>query len=228
MFSRARRMPPSATVVEAAVPLAVFHLPRVGSLVRRAIPGVLEAMVAPTLAFYLGLWLWGPWGGLGAALAWSYGMLARRLIGHDETGGLLMLAVISLSVRAVVTGISGSFNFYFLQPIVAEALLGVAFLVSLVAGRSLAHRLAGDFVALDGLGHAQPLRRVFAWITVLWAVVFLFEASLGWWLLSNHSMEAYVAYRAGIGAGLKGLAVVGSALWFRLGMRRRGVRVSFG
>ena len=26
---------------------------------------------------------------------------------------------------------------------------------------------------------------------------------------------------------LKGLAVVGSAMWFRLGMRRRGVRVAF-
>jgi uncharacterized membrane protein len=104
----------------------------------------------------------------------------------------------------------------------------VAFLASLLGGTSLAHRMAGDFVDLGDKGHAVPLRKVFVWITVLWAVVFLVEAFLAWLLIANHSIEAYVAYRTGIGAGLKGLAVAGSVVWFRFGMRRRGVQVAFG
>ena len=103
-----------------------------------------------------------------------------------------MLAVVTLAARVLVTGLSGSTDVYFLQPVVGEAALGLVFLASLPAGRSLSHRLAHDFVPLDGLATHARLRRVFYGITVLWAAVFFLLSFLGWYLLGHSSVAAYV------------------------------------
>ena len=206
---------------------AVLQLPAVGALLRRATPVLLEGVLAPTGLFYLGLWLGGVWGGITAALIWSYAALGRRLV-IGGISGMLLLAVATLSLRAIITGLSGSSAMYFLQPLAGEAVLGLVFLASLPAGRSLALRLADDFVPLDGLACAASLRRVFYGITVLWAAVFFFLAFFSWWMLAHSGTTAYVGYRTALAAGVKGAAVVASVLLFRSGLRRHGVRVAFG
>ena len=205
----------------------VLQLPAVGALLRRATPVLLEGVLAPTGFFYLGLWLGGVWGGITAALIWSYAALGRRLV-MGGLSGMLLLAVATLSVRAIVTGLSGSSAMYFLQPLAGEAVLGLVFLASLPASRSLVHRLANDFVPLDGLASAASLRRVFYGITVLWAAVFFFLAFFSWWMLAHSGTTAYVGYRTALAAGVKGAAVVASVLMFRFGLGRHGVRVAFG
>jgi len=221
----------SSPIVDAPVaPLSrhiVLRLPAVGALLRRATPVVIEGMLIPTGLFYLGLWLGGVWGGIIAALIWSYAALGRRLI-IGGASGLLLLAVVTLSVRAIVTGVSGNSDLYFVQPLAGEAVLGLVFLASLPAGHSLAHRLAHDFVPLDGLAPHAGMRRVFYGITLLWAAVFFFLAFFGWWLLAHNGVAAYVGYRTAVASGVKGLAVVASVLLFRSGMRRHGFRVAFG
>lgn len=205
----------------------VLRLPAAAALLRRAAPVLLEGVLVPTGLFYLGLWLGGVWGGITAALVWSYAALGRRLL-VGGVSGLLLLAVATLTVRAVVTGLSGNSDLYFLQPLAGDAVLGLVFLASLPAGRSLAHRLADDFVPLDGLAPAPRLRRVFYGISLLWAAVFFFLAFFGWWLLAHSGPAAYVGYRTAVAAGAKGAAVVVSVLLFRSGLRRHGVRVAFG
>ncbi len=205
----------------------VLRLPAVAVLLRRAAPALLEGVLMPTGLFYLGLWLGGVWGGITAALVWSYAALGRRLL-VGGVSGLLLLAVATLSARAIITGLSGNSDMYFMQPLAGEAVLGLVFLASLPAGRSLAHRLADDFVSLDGLAPAARLRRVFYGITVLWAAVFFFLAFFSWWLLAHNGTAAYVGYRTAVAAGVKGAAVVASVLLFRAGLRRHGVRVAFG
>ena len=206
---------------------SVLHLPSVAALLRRAAPSLLEGVLVPTGLFYLGLWLGGVWGGITAALVWSYAALGRRLLAGGVSG-LLLMAVATLSVRAIVTGLSGSSAMYFLQPLAGEAVLGLVFLASLPASRSLVHRLANDFVPLDGLASAASLRRVFYGITVLWAAVFFFLAFFSWWMLAHSGTTAYVGYRTALASGVKGAAVVASVLIFRFGLRRHGVRVAFG
>jgi len=206
---------------------SVLRLPSVAVLLRRAAPVLLEGVLAPTGFFYLGLWLGGVWGGITAALVWSYAALGRRLV-MGGLSGMLVLAVATLSVRAIVTGLSGSSAMYFLQPLAGEAVLGLVFLASLPASRSLVHRLADDFVPLDGLASAASLRRVFYGITVLWAAVFFFLAFFSWWMLAHSGTTAYVGYRTALASGVKGAAVVASVLMFRFGLRHHGVRVAFG
>jgi len=192
---------------------SVLRLPSVAVLLRRAAPVLLEGVLAPTGFFYLGLWLGGVWGGITAALVWSYAALGRRLV-MGGLSGMLLLAVATLSVRAIVTGLSGSSAMYFLQPLAGEAVLGLVFLASLPASRSLVHRLADDFVPLDGLASAASLRRVFYGITVLWAAVFFFLAFFSWWMLAHSGTTAYVGYRTALASGVKGAAVVASVLMF--------------
>lgn len=205
----------------------VLRLPSVAALLRRAAPALLEGVLVPTGLFYLGLWLGGVWGGITAALIWSYAALGRRLV-VGGLSGLLLLAVATLTVRAIVTGLSGSSAMYFLQPLAGEVVLGLVFLASLPASRSLVHRLADDFVPLDGVAGEAGLRRVFYAITVLWAGVFFCLAFISWWMLAHSDTAAYVGYRAALATGVKGAAVVASVLIFRFGLRRHGVRVAFG
>lgn len=210
-----------------AHPIVVLRLPAIGALLKRAIPIVVEAVLVPTALFYLGFWLGGVWGGMIAAFAWSLGALGRRMI-VGGVSGLLFLGVVSLAARIVATGVSGSSDVYFLQSVVGEAALGLVFLASLPAGRSLVHRLAHDFVPLDGFAPHSRLRRVFAGITVLWAAVFLLLSGLGWYLLGHSTVAAYVGYRTAISAGVKALAIAASVQLFRSGLRRHGIRVAFG
>lgn len=207
--------------------IVVLRLPAIGALLRRAIPVVVEGVVMPTGLFYLGFWLGGVWGGMIAALVWSLGALGRRMI-VGGVSGLLVLAVVTLAARVLVTGVSGSSEMYFLQPVVGEAALGLVFLASLPAGRSLTHRLAHDFVPLDGVATHARLRRVFYGITVLWAAVFFLLSFLGWYLLGHTTVAAYVGYRTAISAGVKALAIAASVQLFRSGLRRHGIRVAFG
>lgn len=206
---------------------SVLQLPSVAALLRRAAPALLEGVLVPTGLFYLGLWLGGVWGGIAAALIWSYAALGRRLV-VGGLSGMLLLAVATLSVRAIITGLSGDTAMYFLQPLAGEAVLGLVFLASLPASRSLVYRLADDFVPLDGVAGRAGLRRVFYAITVLWSAVFFFLAFFSWWMLAHSGTAAYVGYRTALAAGVKGAAVVASVLIFRFGLRRDGVRVAFG
>ena len=205
----------------------VLHLPAVGALLRRAAPAVVEGILLPTGLFYLGYWLGGVWGGMIAALVGTLGVLGRRLI-RGGVSGLLVLALVTVLARVLATVVSGHTDVYFLQPLVGEAALGLAFLASIPFGRSLAHRLAHDFVPLDGLAPHTRLRRVFGGITLLWAGVFLLLAGLSWYLLGHNEVAAYVGYRTAVATGVKTLAIVASVLLFRSGLRRRGIRLAFG
>lgn len=209
---------------------ALVHLqvPKIRSIARHAAPRVFEGMVMPSVAFYGGLILLGIWGGLVAAMLWSYLAVARRMISGRQASGLILLAAVSVTIRAAVTMASRNAGIYFLAPVLGEAGLGLAFLVSLRGGTPLAERLAADFVPFDAGIAVERMRRAFSRLTLLWALVFVLHAALGLWMLLSQSLEIYVASRTLVAVVVKGVAVAGSALLFRLTMRREGVRVVFG
>ena len=203
-----------------------LEIPRLRALARHALPNLVEASLVPLAVFYAALWLVGVWGGLFAALAWSYTAIARRVVTGRPVPGLLVLGVVGITARTIVAALSGSVFVYFLQPTLTTVLIAAIFLVSVPAGRPLAERLAGDFCPLpDTFVGSPPVRRFFTRITLLWAFVQLTNAAVSIWLLVTQPISTYVVARTATSWVLTGAAVVASTLYFRRSMRRHGITV---
>jgi len=205
-----------------------FEIPRPRSLVRHALPNVVEATLIPLALFYSSFWVLGVWAAFGAALVWSYGALGWRLVTRRRIPGILALGAVLLTARTVVAVLSGSVFIYFLQPTLGTVLVAGLFLISVPAGRPLAERLARDFLPLPAALMDQPhTRRVFARITLLWAAAHLTNASISLWLLATQPLTTYVVAKQGVSLGVTATAIAASTLLFVLSLRRQGIRVRF-
>lgn len=203
---------------------APLDVPRLRAVGRHAIPHLVEGTLIPLGLFYLALWAVGVWGGLAIALAWSYGALARRLLLRRRIPALLVLGAAGLTLRTLVAVATGSVFFYFLQPTLATVALAGAFLVSVPIGRPLAERLAADFVPFPAGFVAHPaIRRFFLRITLLWGLVQLVNAAATIWLLVSQPLATYLWSKTVVQLALTGGAIVFSAAWFRLTLRRHGL-----
>jgi hypothetical protein len=203
-----------------------LEIPRLRAMARHALPNLVEASLVPLVVFYGALWLVGVWGGLVAALVWSYAAIARRLVTGTPVPGLLVLGAVGLTARTIVAAISGSVFIYFLQPTLTTVLVAGVFLASVPAGRPLAERLAGDFCPLpDAFTGSAPVRRFFARITVLWAFVQLANAGLSMWLLVTQPVGTYYVAKTAGSWLLTGGAILASTLYFKWSMRRHGITI---
>ena len=121
-------------------------------------------------------------------------------------------------VLALASG--NSLFVYFLQPSLATALLGGAFLLSVPLGRPLAEKLAHDFVPLPAWFVSRPrVRKLFVRISLLWALVSLVNAAGTIALLVNVPITTYLAAKTGLSAFLTLGGIVVSSWWFRRGIR---------
>jgi intracellular septation protein A len=205
-----------------------LQIPRLRAIARHALPNLVEGSLVPLAVFYGALWLVGIWGGLIAALAWSYVAIARRVVLRRPVPALLVLGAVGLTARTAVAAISGSVFVYFLQPTLTTVLIAGVFLVSVPAGRPLAERLAGDFCPLpDAFVGSVPVRRFFARITVLWAFVQLANAALSIWLLVSQPVGTYYVAKTAGSWLLTGSAILVSTLYFKWSMRRHGIAVQW-
>ena len=156
-------------------------------------------MLVPLGLFYAALWALGPTGAICAALAWNYLALARRIWRRERLPGVLLIATLGLTARSVLALASGNSLFvYFLQPSLATALLGGAFLLSVPLGRPLAEKLAHDFVPLPAWFVTRPrVHKLFVRISLLWALVSLANAAGTIALLVNVPITTYLAGKDG-------------------------------
>ena len=205
-----------------------FELPRLRDLARRAAPQVLEATLVPLALFYIALRFLGPTGAIVAALAWNYAALSRRLYRREKAPGLLILSSVALTARSLLALASGASLFvYFLQPSLATALIGGAFLLSVPLGRPLAEKLAHDFVPLPASFVKRPrIQRLFVRISLLWALVSLANAAGTIALLVTTPIATYLAARTGLSSTLTVCGVVVSFWWFRRGLRRQNAEAA--
>jgi uncharacterized membrane protein len=207
----------------------LVRLPRLRSMVRHALPHVVEGSLLPVAVFYLALYLSDVWGAIIAALIWSYLGVARRALARQRASGLLIITALTLTVRFLISFFSGSVTVYFLQPAAANLVVAAAFAGSVWSGRPLLERLAGDFVPMDESLTARPcIRRFFRHISLLWAVVLVVHTALGVWLLFSVSVETYVLVKSILNAVVKGGVILLSAWMFRRVLRRRGYAVAYG
>lgn len=206
-----------------------LKLPCPRSVLRHACPVVVEAVIVPLALFYLVLMTAGFRGALLAALAWSYLALARRLRKGERVSTMLLFGTVLLTVRTVVSCITGSAFLYFVQPTATTAVISLVLVGSAVVGRPFTQRFAHDFCPISPELLARPrVRRFFVRISLLWATVLMVNAGIVFWLLLTSSLHAFVLERAAITYGLTALAIFLSITRFVAAMRRDGVAVEWG
>lgn len=200
-----------------------FELPRLRDLARRAAPQVVEATLVPLVLFYGALAALGATGAITAALGWNYLALARRFVRREGFPGLLVISSLALTARSLLALASGSKSLfvYFLQPSLATALVGGAFLLSVPLGRPLAERLAHDFVPMPASFVSKPkVRQLFVRISLLWALVSLANAAGTIALLLNLPIATYLMAKTGLSSVLTVGGIALSSWWFRRGLQR--------
>lgn len=203
-------------------------LPSPGATFLHALPVVLEGVVAPLALFYLVLVTAGFRGALVAALLSSYLALGRRLKRKERVSTLLALGTVLLTVRTLVSFITGSVFVYFAQPLATSVVIAMVLLGSAVIGRPFTQRFARDFCPIDPALLARPrVHRFFIRISVLWATVLMLNVGIVLWLLATSSLRAFIFERTAVTWGLTALAISLSITRFVATMRRDGVTVEW-
>ena len=203
-----------------------MEIPDLRTVLRHAVPRVVEGTVIPLALFLAGLHVLGVWGAMTAGLAWVYCAIAVRLCMRRRVPGILVLGALTLTARTVVAFAAHSVVVYFLQPSLATMLVATAFLLSVPLNRPLAARLAADFCPLSNEMHANAhVRRFFRHISLLWAFAQAANAAITIWLLFSQSLGAFVVLRSIVSLGVTVAAIIASVLWFKRSMARHGIVV---
>jgi intracellular septation protein A len=176
---------------------------------RHAGRNLLEATFAPLAIFYVALWTVGVWGALWAALAWTWGAVAVRSATGRRVPGILVLGAVGLAVRTGLAMASGSVFVYFLQPTLSALAIGLAFFVSVVIGKPLICRLAGDFCPVPDEAMARPsVQRLFNRLSLLWGAINILNAVLAIWLLTSQPVETFLWTKTVMSLTLTGFATL--------------------
>jgi len=204
-------------------------LPSARSTLRHAWPMVLEAVVGPLAFFYLVLVIMGFRGALVGALAWSYLALLRRVRRGERISTLLVLGTALLTVRTVVSFVTGSAVVYFAQPLLTAAVVSLVLVGSAIVGRPFTQRFAHDFCPIDPELLERPrVRRFFVRISLLWATMLLLNAGIVLWLLLSSSLRTFVLERTAVTWSLTAAAVFVSISRFVAALRNDGISVEWG
>jgi uncharacterized membrane protein len=188
---------PPSTLVTPVAGTDAAHRPSLLSVVRRVSLSLLVAVVVPAGVFYGFFVLAGVWHAITAALAWSYGAIAWRLVTRRRTSGLLILTAVLLTGRTAISVVADSTWLYFLQPIISDGVVALLFLLSLASARPMVARLAGDFYPMDHELAARPrVRRLFRNLTIMWALLGLAKAGLTLWLLQSQTLGTFVLVKS--------------------------------
>ncbi|TNY35076.1 VC0807 family protein [Thermomonospora catenispora] len=210
----------AATPSSAARPPHAFEPPRLTSMLWHALPRFAEGVIAPVAVFYAAFVLLGLNGALAAAVLWVYGGIGWRLYRGREVPGMLLLAALGVTVRAVLAAITGNPVVYFLQPTLGTLLVSMTFLASVPMRRPLAQKIATDMVPMpEAFLRHERVHRFFLRISLLWSLVFLMNASISLWMLFHESIGTYLWVRTGLVAALGAAAAAISVLGFRRCLR---------
>lgn len=201
-------------------------IPNLRSVVRHALPNVIEGKLIP-LALFIGcLELVGTTWALLVALTWSLGAIAVRTATGTRVPGLVVLSATTLAARTVAALATGSMVVYFLQPTVTTFVVGFAFLVSVPLGKPLARKLAYDVLPFDDETKAHPLvERFFVRLSLFWAFTSFVNASITIWLLLTQSTTTFVVVKSVLGPITGSVTIGVMVAWFWFSLSRSGTRV---
>jgi hypothetical protein len=208
---------------------SVLRLPHPLHVLRHALPVILESVVAPVAAYYCVLLVAGFRGALLGALAWSYFLVARRLWRHERVSTLLGLGTALLTLRTIISFVTGSAFVYFIQPTASAFAASFLLVLSALVGRPFTQRFTHDFCPLTpGLLARPSVHRFFVHVSFLWAVAMFLNGAIVLTLLLTASAGSFPLERLGSSLALTAGAIALSITWFTRTMRRDGVTVRFG
>jgi hypothetical protein len=222
-------LPPAFSINCDRIDNTIVHMPSPRAALRRAVPTVVEGLVAPIGIFYLTLVFAGLRPALIAALSWSYMALIRRLVRGERVSMVLMLGTLLLTIRTAVSFATGSSFLYFAQPLLGTVIIALVLVASAIVRRPFTQRFAHDFCPLDPeLLRLPRVQQFFIRISLMWAAVLLVNSGVVAWLLISSSLKTFVLERTGITWGLTAGAIFFSIYGFSSTMRRDGYSVRWG
>jgi hypothetical protein len=208
-----------------------MDVPGLRVIARHAWPHLVEGTMVPFVLLAVGLQLTSVRTAVLVTLTWSVVALTRRLLARSRVSGALLLGVVLMSARAVFVLLTGNVLVYFLQPVVSSTLVAGAFFGSVLVGRPLVWRLAGDFLPLPAHLIGDPgIARLFRRLSILWGGATLTGAALHAWLLLSVPVTVFVVLKLAVQLGVTGSAIGVSVWWSRPhvtwpGQRRRAEAV---
>jgi uncharacterized protein DUF3159 len=192
-------------------------LPRrsvLAAVARRGLPGVLEASLVPSFIFVVVTATMGATIAMIAVLVWGYSNILRRAIRGRAVPSVLVLAMIGLTIKTLVGIASGSTFAYFVQPVATTVAVAAVFLGSVVIGRPLIGRIAHDFCPITPEVASRPaVVRLFAGLTILWAVVQLCNAGATLGMLVSMPTTLFVVLKPAASLALSATAVTITVCW---------------
>ncbi len=207
---------------------SVLQLPHPLLVLRHAVPVIVESVVAPFVAYYAVLLISGFRGALVSALAWSYFLIARRIWRHERVSTMLMLGTALLTVRTIVSFLTGSAFVYFVQPTASAFLASFLLVLTALVGRPFTQRFTHDFCPLTPELLARPsVHRFFVRVSFLWAVSMFLNGAIVLTLLLTASTHSFPPERLGATLLVTATAIFLSITWFTRTMRHDGVTVRF-
>jgi intracellular septation protein A len=173
-----------------------------------------DAFGAPVV-FYVGFKLHGLVLGVALASAWS--LLAytweRR---HGRPGVAARIGLGIALIQAIVGLASRSAVGYFAPPVAANAIYGLAFLVSVAMGRPLAGVFARElYPASDERRRLPGVHRAFVRISLAWGVYLLARSALRLVVLLEFSIDVYVAVNIATAAPIT-IVLMAWSFWYGL------------
>ena len=205
-----------------------LELPRPAQLLRTTGWNLFESFGLPLGGYALAASLWGVTAGVLAMLGAIWITAGIRKLVTGSIPSLLMIALVVLTVQAVVAVATGNLWIFLVHFPLANLGLCILFGLSARGLSPLAERLAGEVIGLRCPECYQPsLHPFFQRVTWLWAGIFLLLAvSLGA-LLATVPLTTYVLIWATTTVVLIAAGVSVSVLWLRSVLRRLGIGFRF-
>jgi hypothetical protein len=202
----------------------IIDMPGWRPIVKRAATTVLTVSLLPMAVFYASLSLFGLRTAVLTTVGWYYAGLLLKIVRRKPVVGAAMVGAGLLSIRALITFLTGSAFIHFLQPVAGTVATATVFAATALAGRPILDRLAHEFCPFPADVSAR-LRdaRFFSRPSVVWSMTYFFNAAGTVWLLTNSSLTGFIVLKSVLSPALVVAAVVVSYLVFRLTVRRQNV-----
>jgi len=205
-----------------------LELPRPVELARTTGWNLAESFGLPLAAYALVAWLCGRDLGVLAMLGAVWITAIVRKVATGSIPALLAIALIVLTLQAVVAVATGNLLIFLVHFPLANLGLCVVFARSARGHSPLAERLAAEVIGLRCPElHRPRLHRFFQRVTMLWAGVFLLLAIILGGLLVAVPSVTYVPIWAGATIVLIAAGACASALWLRSELRKLGIGLCF-
>ena len=170
------------------------------SMLRDIGPRFARDAFGPALVFYVA------WQALGLTIGIVIASLTSILLwwlNHRRgvQGILPRISIAVVFIQAAVGLISGSAEWYLVQPALVGCLVGIGFMVSAVVGHPVGALIAADLYTVPASVRESPdFRHAFRLVTMVWAVYLTGRAVLRILVLAATDVEVFLVFTAVSGA----------------------------